>query len=97
MGRFEESYSASWAIQWFHSKVFYSTVPVEVILFDGKPVYAKIPQTQLLYATNTDSAFFLYTPTNEYYFLAGAGRGSAPRTCRENGRSLPWICRRIFR
>jgi len=54
-------------------KVFYSTVPAEVILFDGKPVYAKIPQTQLLYATNTDSAFFLYTPTNEYYFLA-AGR-----------------------
>ena len=54
-------------------KVFYSTVPAEVILFNGKPVYAKIPQTQLLYATNTDSAFFLYTPTNEYYFLA-AGR-----------------------
>jgi len=54
-------------------RVFYSTVPAEVILFDGKPVYAKIPQTQLLYATNTDSAFFLYTPTNEYYFLA-AGR-----------------------
>ena len=54
-------------------KVFYGTVPAEVILFDGKPVYAKIPQTQLLYATNTDSAFFLYTPTNEYYYLA-AGR-----------------------
>lgn len=54
-------------------KVFYSTVPAEVILFNGKPVYAKIPQTQLLYATNTDSAFFLYTPTSEYYFLA-AGR-----------------------
>jgi hypothetical protein len=54
-------------------KVFYSTVPAEVILFNGKPIYAKIPQTQLLYATNTDSAFFLYTPTNEYYFLA-AGR-----------------------
>ncbi len=54
-------------------KVFYSTVPAEVILFDSKPVYAKIPQTQLLYATNTDAAFFLYTPTNEYYYLA-AGR-----------------------
>ncbi len=54
-------------------KVFYSTVPAEVILFNGKPVYAKIPQTQLLYATNTDAAFFLYTPTNEYYYLA-AGR-----------------------
>jgi hypothetical protein len=55
------------------AKVFYSTVPAEVILFNGKPVYAKIPQTQLLYATNTDAAFFLYTPTNEYYYLA-AGR-----------------------
>jgi hypothetical protein len=54
-------------------KVFYSTVPAEVILFNGKPVYAKIPQTQLLYATNTDSPFFLYSPTNEYYYLA-AGR-----------------------
>jgi len=54
-------------------KVFYSTVPAEVILFDAKPVYAKIPGTQLLYATNTDAAFFLYTPTNEYYYLA-AGR-----------------------
>lgn len=54
-------------------KVFYSTVPSEVILFDGKPVYAKIPGTQLLYATNTDAAFFLYAPTNEYYYLA-AGR-----------------------
>ena len=54
-------------------KVFYSTVPAEVILFDGKPVYAKIAGTQLLYATNTDSVLFLYTPTNEYYLLA-AGR-----------------------
>ncbi len=54
-------------------KVFYSTVPAEVILFDGKPMYAKIPGTQLLYATNTDAAFLLYTPTNEYYYLA-AGR-----------------------
>jgi hypothetical protein len=54
-------------------KVFYSTVPAEVILFDGKPVYTNIPQTQLVYATNTNSPFFVYTPTNEYYYLA-AGR-----------------------
>jgi hypothetical protein len=53
--------------------VFYSTMPAEVILFEGKPVFAKIPETQLLYATNTDSAFFLYSPTNDYYYLA-AGR-----------------------
>ena len=54
-------------------KVFYSTVPAEVILFDGQPVWAKIPQTELVYATNTDSPLFLYTPTNQYYYLA-AGR-----------------------
>ena len=48
-------------------RVFYSSVPAEVILFNGRPIYAKILQTQLLYATNTDSPFFLYTPTNEYY------------------------------
>jgi hypothetical protein len=53
--------------------VFYSTVPAEVILFDGKPVYANIPQTRLVYATNTDNPLFVYTPTNEYYYLA-AGR-----------------------
>lgn len=54
-------------------RVFYSTVPAEVILFDGEPVYANIAQTQLVYATNTDSPVFVYTPKNEYYYLA-AGR-----------------------
>jgi len=54
-------------------KIFYSTLPSEVILFDGKPQWANILQTQLLYATNTDSPVFLHTTTNEYYYLA-AGR-----------------------
>jgi hypothetical protein len=54
-------------------QIFYSSVPAEVILFDGSPAYATIPQTHLMYATNTDSPVFLYTPTNEYYYLA-AGR-----------------------
>jgi hypothetical protein len=54
-------------------KIFYSTLPSEIILFDGKPVYTQIPQTQLVYATNTDSPVFMYTPTNEYYYLT-AGR-----------------------
>jgi hypothetical protein len=52
-------------------KVFYSAVPAEVILFSGPPTYARIPQTQLVYATNTDSPLFLYQPKNEYYYLAG--------------------------
>ena len=54
-------------------KIFYSTLPSEVILFDGKPQWAIIPQTQLLYATNTDSPIFLHSATDEYYYLA-AGR-----------------------
>jgi hypothetical protein len=53
--------------------VFYSTSPAEVILLNGKPAYAQIPGTRLKYATNTTSYLFLYTPTNQYYYLT-AGR-----------------------
>src|SRR5881392_3303232 len=53
--------------------VFYSDKPAEVILFDGQPVYAKIPDTQLTYSTNTDSVVFVFTPTQQFYYLT-AGR-----------------------
>jgi hypothetical protein len=53
--------------------VFYSDKPAEVILFDGQPVYAQIPDTQLEYATNTNSVVFVYTPTQQFYYLT-AGR-----------------------
>jgi hypothetical protein len=53
--------------------VFYSDKPAEVILFDGQPAYAKIPDTQLEYATNTNSVVFLYTPKKQFYYLT-AGR-----------------------
>src|SRR5215510_1740215 len=43
--------------------VFYSDKPAEIILFDGQPVYAQIPNTQLEYATNTSSVVFVYKPT----------------------------------
>jgi hypothetical protein len=54
-------------------KVFYSKVPAEVILFDGKPVFSRIPETQLLYASNTSSNVFTDATTKKFYFLA-AGR-----------------------
>jgi hypothetical protein len=54
-------------------QVFYSTVPSEVLLFDGQPTYTAIPGTQLVYANNTDSPVFVYSPTQTYYYLA-AGR-----------------------
>lgn len=53
--------------------VLYSDKPAEIILFDGQPVYAQIPDTQLEYATNTNSVVFVYKPTQQFYYLT-AGR-----------------------
>src|SRR5438874_10052389 len=53
--------------------VFYSDKPAEVILFDGQPVYAQIPDTLLEYASNTNSVVFVFTPTQQFYYLT-AGR-----------------------
>ncbi|MGD0949789.1 MAG: hypothetical protein ABSA52_20470 [Candidatus Binatia bacterium] len=54
-------------------KVLFSDQPAEVIVFTGQPVYKTIPGTELVYASNTDSALFVHNPTSQYYFLA-AGR-----------------------
>jgi hypothetical protein len=54
-------------------QVFYSTQPAVAILFDGQPVYSPIQGTQLVYATNTRSYLFVYSPTNQFYYLT-AGR-----------------------
>jgi hypothetical protein len=53
-------------------QVFYSTVPAEVILFDGQPTHTAIPGTQLVYANNTDCPVFVYSPT-QTYLLPGRG------------------------
>jgi len=53
--------------------IFYSDKPAEVILFDGQPTYAQIPDTQLEYATNTNSVVFVYKQTQQFYYLT-AGR-----------------------
>jgi hypothetical protein len=49
--------------------VFFSSVPAEVIEFKGAPVYAKIPGTQLTYATNTKSVVYVQTNEQKFYFL----------------------------
>lgn len=58
--------------------VFYSTVPSEVILFDGQPTYTPIVGTQLVYANNTDSALFVYSATQTYYYLTAGRWFSSP-------------------
>jgi hypothetical protein len=65
-------------------KVFYSSRPAEVILFEGKPAYTQIPGTQLLYSTNTSSYLFLHTGANQYYYLTGG------RWFRSNSLEGPW-------
>ena len=58
--------------------VFYSTVPAEVILFDGSPAYTAIPGTQLSYANNTESYVFTYSRTRAVYYLTSGRWFSAP-------------------
>jgi hypothetical protein len=64
--------------------VFVSNVPAELIVFGGKPVYAPVPGTKLTFATNTDSDFFVYSPTGAYYYLSAGRWFSAP------GPTGPW-------
>lgn len=64
--------------------VFYSTGAAEVILFQGQPVYSKIPGTQLVYASNTEADLFVHSPTQQYYYLA------AGRWFRAGSLSGPW-------
>jgi hypothetical protein len=49
--------------------VFYSSTPAEIIVFKGMPEWAAVTGTQLLYASNTGSPVFKYTPTGTYYYL----------------------------
>jgi hypothetical protein len=54
-------------------RVLVATGPTELILIDGEPQTAVIPDTQLLWVTNTEADLFLHTGESQYYFLA-AGR-----------------------
>jgi hypothetical protein len=54
-------------------KVFYSNTPAEIITFKGQPKYSPIANTQLVYATNTESDVFVNSGEQQYYYLV-AGR-----------------------
>jgi hypothetical protein len=60
-------------------KVFYSSTPAEILLFRGQPRFKPIANTQLQYATNTESDVFLQGAENQYYFLM-AGRWFRAKT-----------------
>jgi hypothetical protein len=50
-------------------RVVVVTEPTELISSTGKPEYASISNTSLLYVTNTDSDVLMATDTQEYYVL----------------------------
>ncbi|MGF6754947.1 hypothetical protein [Paraburkholderia sp. GAS42] len=58
--------------------VFFSSTPADLIVFDGQPVYAAIPATGLVFATNTQSDVFVHTPTKTYYYLTAGRWFSSP-------------------
>jgi hypothetical protein len=50
-------------------KVFFAEKPAELILFTGQPIYARIPGTNLLHATNTETNVFVHEPDKQIYVL----------------------------
>ena len=53
--------------------VYVSTAPAELVVTQGKPLYAPIPKTNLLYVTNTGSDVFVDPKSQQDYVLL-AGR-----------------------
>jgi hypothetical protein len=63
-----------------------STEPAELISLRGAPTYTPLANTDLLYASNTESDLFLEIPSQRYYVLL-AGRWYHTADLREG----PWI------
>lgn len=53
--------------------VFYATTPAELVLIDGEPRFAPIPDTPVLMIENTEVDLFRHVDDDHYYFLV-AGR-----------------------
>jgi hypothetical protein len=65
-------------------KVFYSDTAAELIAFDGSPQWQAIQGTNLAYASNTDSDFFIDYSSNRFYYLTSGRWFSALQ------RTGPW-------
>ncbi len=50
-------------------KIFFSDQPAELIAVKGKPIYTKIPNTQLMFVSNTDNDLFLDNASQKFYVL----------------------------
>ena len=59
-------------------RVLFAEKPTELLSFRGKPVYSKIPSTNLSYAINTESKVFLHQPDGQVYVLISGRWFRAP-------------------
>jgi len=50
-------------------RVIVATEPTELLSSEGKAEYAPVPETDLLYVTNTESDLLLHTGTQQHYVL----------------------------
>jgi hypothetical protein len=62
-----------------------STVPAELLVTEGEPQYTPIPDTNLLFVSNTENNIFLDTGSQEYYTLL-SGRWFGSKSLQEG----PW-------
>ncbi len=66
-------------------KIIVSKEPAELIVTEGTPTFGLVPNTKLLFVTNTDSDLFLYSVDVRYYFLT-AGRWFSAKSLQG-----PWL------
>ena len=61
--------------------IYVSTEPAELLQTDGDPQVASIPNTSLVYVTNTENDIFVHTTTQAHYILL-AGRWFSAQSMR---------------
>ncbi len=65
-------------------QVYFSTQPAELIVFEGEPDFKLIEETNLSFATNTQSDFFFCKDDNHYYVVTSG------RWFRSSNLNGPW-------
>jgi len=58
--------------------IFYSSQPINLVVFDGEPVLSPVQGTDLSFVVNTNWDVFFESSTSTYYLLDGAFWVSAP-------------------
>jgi hypothetical protein len=75
--------------------VYVSTVPAELLVTRGEPMYAPISKTNLLYVTNSDNEIFMDTKTQRHFTLLAGRWFRASHSKRRGSGYLATMCREI--